>query len=140
MTKTQKINILIFSLLECLALIGAFLSHLLIHTNTEMLSKVIIINEKWSFLIDIFAIKYVIILIIIATITFIFLHYKKQKAPSKIYRAIFILTLLINVYVIFYLAIFDIGINKAYYIVSLFLCLATLFQNITYFYYSTHVK
>lgn len=137
MTKQQNkvyyICIIFCIVIEFIATIGAYAAHYYTKTRMGMLRHVVYLNGKWERLVNIPALKWIALLIIITLIIFVYILYKKQKKYSMTVKIVTTITLVISLWTIFYLLFYNAGINRAYYILSICFILITVFQHIIYY-------
>ena len=136
MTRQQNRGIWIWlcsilcSLLELIAIIGAYAASHYTKTRMGMLRHMTYLNGKWEGAVPISAIRWIAICIIIALIILTYLHYRKQKSHFRFGVIVLIWTFGLSVWTVYYLLFYNVEMNRAYYILSFCFILATVFQNI----------
>jgi amino acid transporter len=136
MTRLQNrrnyICIILFSILELFAIVGAYAFHHFTKTRMGMLRHVIYLNSKWEKMLPITKIRWIAIIIIIALMIISYLRYRNIRISSKAYTVTTILTIAVNGWVLYFLLFYSTETNRAYYILSVCFILVTVFQNIVY--------
>lgn len=134
MTKQQNkvcyICIILCSVLEIAASIGAYAAHYYTKTRMGMLRHVVYLNGKWEQLVNIPKLKWIALIIVITLIIFVCILYKKQKKHSISVKIVAIITLSISLWTAFYILFYNTGMNRAYYILSICFIIITVFQDI----------
>lgn len=134
MTKQQNrvyyICIIFCSALEIVAAIGAYAAHYYTKTRMGMLRHMVYLNGKWERLINVPALKWIALLIIITLVIFVFILFKKQEKHSITTNIVTIMTMVISLWTVFYLLYYNTGMNRAYYILSICFIIITVFQHI----------
>ena len=131
--KGKYIFIVVFSILEILALIGAFSAHYFTKTRMGMLRHVVYLNGKWEKAFPIQIIKWVSICIIIGLIIFVSLIYFKRRKYYKTNILTVTWTIIVSGWTLYFLLAYNAEKNRAYYILGLCFILITLFQNLIYY-------
>ena len=137
--KGKYICIILFSVLEILTLIGAYLAHYFTKTRMGMLRHIVYLNGKWEKTFPISTIKLVTICIIIALIILVFLNYFKRQKAHRVNIWTIMWTMVISGWTIYFLLTYSTEINRVYYILSVCFILTTLLQN-TIYYFSSLIK
>lgn len=136
MTKQQNkyisVVVILCSLLEILAIIGAYVAHYFTKTRMGMLRHMAYLNGKWEKEFPIDMMKWIVVGMIIIFIIFICVHYIKEKRKFNTSIALMVITIIINLWTVYYLLFNGTASNYAYYIISICLIILTVFQNISY--------
>lgn len=121
--------LIIFGLLEIAALIGAYAGHYFTKTRMGMLRHMIYLNGKWEMMIPLDIVKWfaVILILSITIMTMISLLRKRNNDIGKLLKLI---SIGLGIFTLYFLLFKNAGLNRAYYISSLCLVLATIFQNV----------
>lgn len=125
--------IVLFSILEILALTGAFSAHYFTKTRMGMLRHVVYLNGKWERAFPIQIVKWVSICIIIGLIILISLNYLKRRKHYKTNILTITWTMIVNGWTLYFLLAYSVEKNRAYYILAICFTLITLFQNMIYY-------
>lgn len=129
------------SIIEITAAFGAYAAHYYTKTRMGMLRHVVYLNGKWERLINIPILKWVTLLMLIILIFIVYFLNKKQKPHSIAVKITAIITIIINLSTVFYLLFFNVGMNRAYYILSICFLIIAVFQNIIYYcFYSIEIQ
>lgn len=136
MTKQQNkgyyICMILCGILEFLAIIGAYAAHYFTKTRMGMLRHVVYLNGKWEKAVPIQTIKWIVLLIIIAFIVLVYLHYRKLKTHYMSTTIAALITIAISAWTVYFLLFYNTGKNRAYYILSICFILVTALQNVLY--------
>lgn len=134
MTRQQNrgiwLCIILCSLLELMAIIGAYAASHFTKTRMGMLRHVVYLNGKWEQAVPISTIRWIAICMLIALVILAYLHYRKQKAHFRFGVIVMLWTLGLSAWTLYYLLFYNVEMNRAYYIISICFILATLLQNI----------
>lgn len=137
MTKRQNkiyyICIVLCSILEITAAIGAYAAHYYTKTRMGMLRHVVYLNGKWEKLVNVPVLKWIVLVIVITLIILVYILYRKQKKHSITVKLVTIITLAIGFWTVYYLLHYNTGMNRAYYILSICFIIITMFQHILYY-------
>ena len=134
MTRRQNrgiwICIILCSVLELMAIIGAYAASHFTKTRMGMLRHVVYLNGKWEQAVPVFTIRWIAICMIIALLILAYLQYRKQKAHFRFGSIVMLWTFGISAWTLYYLLFYNKGMNVAYYIISICFILGTVLQNI----------
>lgn len=122
--------IILCSLLELMAIIGAYVASDFTKTRMGMLRHVAYLNGKWEQAVPVSAIRWIAIYMIIALAILAYLHYRKQKAHFRFGTIVMLWTFGLSAWTLYYLLFYNVEMNRAYYIMSISFILATVLQNI----------
>lgn len=131
--KIYYILIILFGALEIAAVIGAYAAHYYTKTRMGMLRHVIYLNGKWERLVNIPAMKWIVLVIVVILIIFACILYKKQRKNSITVKVAAIITTAISLWTVYYLLFYNTVIHRAYYVVSICFIIMTVFQHILYY-------
>lgn len=137
MTKQQNkgyyVCMILCDIFEFLAIIGAYAAHYFTKTRMGMLRHVVYLNGKWEKAVSIPTVKWIMLLIIIALIVLVYLHYRKRKMHNMSTTIAALITIAISGWTVYFLLFYNTGRNRAYYIISICFILVTVLQNILYY-------
>lgn len=128
----KYVCIILFSILELLAIVGAYAAHYFTKTRMGMLRHVIYLNGKWEKALPIATIKWIAVSTMVAIIIIAYLCYRKEKPSSKVNMGTMLFTIALSGWTVYFLLAYNTERNRAYYILSICFILATVLQNIIY--------
>ncbi len=119
---------LLLGLLEIGLLIGAFAANYYTRTRMGMLRHVIYLNGKWERGLPLVILKWLAVFLILSLIILSII--KLFKKDVRFLDIIFIgMSMALGLWTLYYIIFRSTETNRAYYIISLCLVLATVFQN-----------
>jgi hypothetical protein len=134
MTRQQNrgiwLCIILCSLLELMAIIGAYAASNFTKTRMGMLRHVAYLNGKWEQAVPVSSIRWIAVCTIIALAILAYLHYRKQKAHFRFGVIVMLWTFGLSAWTLYYLLFYNVEMNRAYYIMSICFILGTVLQNI----------
>ena len=123
MTRQQNrgiwLCIILCSLLELMAIIGAYAASNFTKTRMGMLRHVAYLNGKWEQAVPISVIRWIAICMVIALAILAYLHYRKQKAHFRFGVIVMLWTFGLSAWTLYYLLFYNVEMNRAYYIMSI---------------------
>jgi len=127
--KSGLICMFVCGILEVMAIIGAYAANYFTRTRLGMLRHMVYLNGKWEKMLPIATVKWIALFIVFALVIISCLQYSKRKRRFKADAAVTLLTIAISGWTVYFLLFYNTEMNRAYYILSLCLVLATVLQN-----------